>query len=717
MRGQNSYNQIRTMPMKQILLLICTLAGTVLCPAGQQDIVPIYQGYLLPTPQNISYGTADLDLSGFSVSPDSPYGRYLQKRLIGRGGKNGDRVKIRLGIGTVNGLTPPDRPQGYAVRMQDGEVVLAGHDKQGLLWAISSLIQMTRLENGRLLLRTFQGTDWPEFLSRGYAFFGTDNWTENVHLAVTFKLNAVFALSHWAIWPDYTPRPEGFTSVEYCLHHDPPQEWLDEIARMEELAELGIEWGMGFDKSSGSFALSDMAAHRQLMKWIVPVVRAGGTYCILFDDVRFPLKKTDLVRFGTAREADSWYVNFMDDEVKRIRPDARILFCPPFYWGPGSDPSKRYGESREEYLRTIGERLHPDIGIFYTGIDVFAGKAKSAEFAWFAERVKRNPHFYINDKDHPHMRIYHYATDPIGLWRWFAPEIYRDANIVDVYGSAAWMPVPAACGSEYLWNPKAYNDTRAPLDTLAMLIGKNNVELAGRMNQAFSQLDFCGLELSPGAVRKLPEIEAALTEYDQLWKEAVQREAAPAFKSWTIFPWLRTRFQPYATRLKEMRKEDFYRNFNPEEFQRNAKRECGWKSDDLLLTPYDFSGGLPPKQYKYMQKDPRIMTGIRGQGTPFRRIQADFNLKTIGGDKGDLMYICGQDDDMDGACSVSITLNNREIFRGKNPLEKLAWNIWKLPLPKGSLKEGGNTLDITCIDGDGRFDGGRFFLINYIVIK
>ncbi|MFA6814939.1 MAG: beta-N-acetylglucosaminidase domain-containing protein [Lentisphaeria bacterium] len=708
---------------KKLLLSIITLIGAGVVMADDAvGKVPIYQGYILPTPQKITYEKRNIDFSDFTIVSDNPHARYLKKRLVERSGvpgKNG--VQLCLGIGPVDGVIPPDKPQGYAVKIIDNTVVLAGSDKLGLLWAVSSLLQMTHMQNGKLVLRAFQGEDWPIHLYRGVASFGTTNWSRDVRLAVTFKLNALYALSHWSLWEKDAKRPYNFSSNKYCFSHDPPKEWLATIRDMHELAELGLEWGVGFNKQSSAFAVSDMVAHRQLMKWIKPVVEAGGTYCIWFDDARFPIQKQDKERFGSAREADSWYANFIDQEVKKIRPDARIIFCPPFYWGPGSDPSARYGESRELYLHTIGEKLSKDIGIIYTGHNVFAGKMEKADTQWITERIRRKPIFYVNDKDSRHMRLMHYATDPVELWYRFYKGVYDDTRLLDVYGNSAWMTVPAASGSEYQWNPKAYDAVHSPLDTLAMLIGAGNCKFAERMNKVVSQTDFCELEITPGAVASLPKIEKMLSEFDQLWQDAVRDKADDALAEWTVFYYLRKRYATYVKNLQKLSKSGHYANQNKNKFLHDASKECGWKDGDVLLISHDFIGGISPSLYKYMQKDPRVMTGVRGTGT-HNSMQTTFRLKTISGKADDVMYICGQDDDMNGACSVAITLNDREIFRGKNPLKKFIWDIWKLQLPKGILKEGENILRIATVkqDGDssgGFSNGGRFFLINYVVIK
>ncbi|MBO7742464.1 MAG: beta-N-acetylglucosaminidase domain-containing protein [Victivallales bacterium] len=583
---------------------------------------------------------------------------------------------------------------------------------------MSSVIQMTSRQDGKLVLARFHGSDWPEYAYRGYGFVGTNNWEDNVQLSILFKMNAIHSLTHWGIWPKGVERPAGMTDEIYPLTHEPPQLWLDEVAKMKEYAELGIEWTFGFNKMSSKFAVTDDKAREMVMKWAAPAIRAGGNYAVYFDDVRFPFKKEEKERFKCAADSDLWYVQQIEQDCRKIRPDAVPLFCPPFYWGPGSDPSQRYAEDRENYLRTIGKGLNPAIRIVYTGIEVFAGRGKKEEFLWYQERIRRRPLFYVNDKDHPHMRTFHYGTDPINLGSWFTPEVHEIADFVDVYGAAAWMPVPVASNGAYRWNPKAYDGTKIPLEALAMLVGKENIPLVDELNKLFTRADFCSLEIFPAAVKRLAELEAVQTEYEKIWQDKVVAAGLDeSIDSWTIFPYLAGRLKQYIGHLKALKEQNFYSQFDVKIFEENAAKQCGWKSDEILLTCFDFLGGLSPRLYRYRQEDPRQMTGIRGEGTPHTEIRAAFRLSTIGGSGDDKLYICGQDDDQEGACAVEILLNGTSVFKGANPLKPFVWDICTLPLPKGVLKEGENTIVFRCIDKDGRFNGGRFFLLNYVVIK
>ena len=60
------------------------------------------------------------------------------------------------------------------------------------------------------------------------------------------------------------------------------------------------------------------------------LAEAGGNLCLLYDDWRFPISADDMRDFGTAREADIYFVNKVYSAVAAKYPNFKILFCRRF---------------------------------------------------------------------------------------------------------------------------------------------------------------------------------------------------------------------------------------------------------------------------------------------------------------------------------------------------------------------------------------------------
>jgi hypothetical protein len=145
-------------------------------------------------------------------------------------------------------------------------------------------------------------------------------------------------------------------------------------------------------------------------------------------------------------------VNEIYRRLRAADADARMIFCPTYYWGDGT------GEKQQPYLETLARELHADVYLFWTG-DAVVGPItrKSAEtFRRIAgHRLFLWDNYPVNDA-RPTMHL--------------GPVINRDPDlceVVDGYMSNSMCSqsemnrVPMLTCADYAWNPWAYDPGRS----------------------------------------------------------------------------------------------------------------------------------------------------------------------------------------------------------------------------------------------------------------
>lgn len=734
--------------MKKTVLLLLMLS-MLTAGAGQfraadtefktaYDKIPIFTGNIIPTPQEVKYYDDFVSLENVVIVGDKNFGpdnaaiKYLTRKIKLVGGRisadAGTRIYVGLkqvkvpGSGEV--LNAPDKPEGYSVKViSENVVAVAGNDRLGTLWGIVSAVQMMTRQDNKPVMKKFDCVDWPAHNYRGmWLCTGTPEMALN--FAVAFKMNH-FLIYYSQNMLDYRKRPKWMDSKghgNFWFDNPPTEEWLAAVSDFgEQATALGIKWQVGFRplQNKNHYEKIDSRSDAQfnaLLKYMEPVVKAGGGISIAYDDIRFPLSEADRKNFGSAREADIFFLNRLYKTLKKTYPDFELSFCPPFYWGPDYEPAE-YGESRDEYLYALGERLPKDVDIYWSGKAVWAGQVKKAHVDWITKRIKRKVLMAMNTNGMHHFATYHYGTDPVSIWLKHYDGFYDDVK----YSQLTMLPHFASyLGTEadFLWNPAKYNPVQAPLAVSAKLVGQENVALLDMMNKVLSELEQYEYKVSPGAVKKLPEIKSDVTKLNELWAEAMRTQNADMFKVYTGFGSWGELVNIYEKRLEAARNKlgDEFAD-KVDKIVKTAQSEAGFNpATDIIFTPVDLAGGLNPIVYRFKQNDKRLCTGIRSNKSFNKQMSVSFRMSTPPTHNYKLI-ICGQDDDSKNACKIAIEVNNNRIFAGANPFKAFEWKTHEFEIPAGALHEGENSFVIKSLEDDGAAKGPPFFLVNYVIIK
>ncbi len=734
------------------VLVLLLLAGGVGPAAAAQDDdadalqIPFYTGTILPTPQKAAYYDEFLDLSdvgvllGTGLRADDPRLALLKERIARLGGRAAAvrspaaarRLLICLGdTPPARGVEPPDKAEGYVIRWLAGPgrplVALKGRDRLGLLWAVSSLNQLMTDRAGKPVLRKADVYDYPVYHHRGFITGYIPSVRQWAQYVTAFKFNVLafyrpFVVPFDKMLPQWNVSRSSRGYDPAYWRKPPPPAWLAAVKELgTRLTPLGIQWYMGLSPIRGKPEQKiDSKSDKDfdtIMRILRPVAAAGGGFHFHYDDTRFPMNPADVRNFGSAREADVFFFNRVYAATKKECPYFKMTICPPFYWGPQYEPLS-YGESRDAYLRAMGERLPKGIGIYWTGRAVWGGKVKKSEVKWITDRIKRKPWFWQNGSGLPHMYGYHYYTDPVDIWpHWHYDGFYRDVNFTWPTGGKRGT-VFMLTMVDYLWNPAAHDPKRAVQEAAKKLLGPKTWPALVKMNRCLSKLDAYEWKISVSALRNIAQIEKDVAAIVAAERECLKVHPG-ALNAWTSTTYRVERAQRFLRQLKARAKRGgawavFTRNVDA--LKRLAQKEAGYvPARDTFLSPYDFRGGKSPAEYGF-KCEKRLATWIYGAKTDLNTLTASFRLNGPPTRAGYDLVLSAQDDDSERKCRIRILVNHNLVFAGPNPFVRFGWYRHTFPIKGSFLKEGANTIQIANIENSDRRKGPPFFMLNYAAL-
>jgi len=693
--------------------------------------MPFYTGAILPTPQQVSYRDEYLPLGhaglllGKGIAPDSALVRELRERIELYSGSVKTMDSFVSDVDTVimlgdvaeaarfcNAHEVPERTQGYLMTCtREGAlnvVVLQGHDDLGLLWAVSSFNQLVHIRNGISVVRAADVVDYPETPNRGFI---AGNWVSGALYCIAFKVNKPVFQNALA---DFSLRSRSERAERW---REPLSDGTkaDLKAYAERLTPHGIQWYAGHNPIvKNKIRSGNDGDLRVVLDWASTLEELGGHLCLKYDDHRFPIGAEDMEQFGSAREADTHLLLRLHRELKLRYPQAKVLFCPPFYWGPNSPAL--YPEPRDDYLFALGERLPEDIEIFWTGPSVKSGRVTPEMVDWITERLRRKPVYWQNGFAMPHMYLYHYVTDPVPiLGEWFYDGFLQQ---VDTYMFNTGMPGYAAAAAaccDYCWNPDAYDPDRSIKAAATKLVGADTYPALVALNKALCYFDKFALRRTPGAAAQLPEMTVRLATVNAVWAEIEQHRNIAAVDKWTQMRRHVDQVNRFHERLKRSPDLAAYRRDASESLKR-AVAETGFaEGAGTFLSAYDFVGGYGPKHYAN-RCEKRLATWVYASRSANPQMETSFTVEPFPPDTDYELIVCAQDDDAEAKCDIRIRLSETTVFEGENPHVRFGWSRHTYRLPAPALQRR-NRLHIENIEPGGRAGGPPFFMLNYAVVR
>ena len=337
--------------MKNMVLLLCILflcswaeadaQGFHLQPTpqkyvGSEDSVSIPARYSLQVGATLRGSAAEQLLAG--LFPDAAVTADFSVCIGMKGDKSVRKYAARI----------PKQAEGYYLKIDKEGIVVAGADRRGVFYGVQTLVQLIALPK----LPLVEVTDYPDVPNRGVVegFYGVP-WSREARLSqLDFygrnKMNIYI----------YGPKDDPYHSSPNWRKPYPAQEaeQLKELVECARQNEVLFYWAI----HPGKDIRWNTEDRDLLMEKFESMYRLGiRAFAVFFDDISGE---------GTSAEKQVELLNDIYHNFVKVKGDvAPLLMCPTEY-------NRLWTKLEGGYLATLGGKLHPDIGILWTGDKVVA---------------------------------------------------------------------------------------------------------------------------------------------------------------------------------------------------------------------------------------------------------------------------------------------------------------------------------------------------------
>lgn len=337
--------------MKNMVLLLCILflcswaeadaQGFHLQPTpqkyvGSEDSVFIPARYSLQVGATLRGSAAEQLLAG--LFPDAAVTADFSVCIGMKGDKSVRKYAARI----------PKQAEGYYLKIDKEGIVVAGADRRGVFYGVQTLVQLIALPK----LPLVEVTDYPDVPYRGVVegFYGVP-WSREARLSqLDFygrnKMNIYI----------YGPKDDPYHSSPNWRKPYPAQEaeQLKELVECARRNEVLFYWAI----HPGKDIRWNTEDRDLLMEKLESMYRLGiRAFAVFFDDISGE---------GTSAEKQVELLNDIYHNFVKVKGDvAPLLMCPTEY-------NRLWTKLEGGYLATLGGKLHPDIGILWTGDKVVA---------------------------------------------------------------------------------------------------------------------------------------------------------------------------------------------------------------------------------------------------------------------------------------------------------------------------------------------------------
>ena len=337
--------------MKNMVLLLCILflcswaeadaQGFHLQPTpqkyvGSEDSVFIPARYSLQVGATLRGSAAEQLLAG--LFPDAAVTADFSVCIGMKGDKSVRKYAARI----------PKQAEGYYLKIDKEGIVVAGADRGGVFYGVQTLVQLIALPK----LPLVEVTDYPDVPYRGVVegFYGVP-WSREARLSqLDFygrnKMNIYI----------YGPKDDPYHSSPNWRKPYPAQEaeQLKELVECARRNEVLFYWAI----HPGKDIRWNTEDRDLLMEKFESMYRLGiRAFAVFFDDISGE---------GTSAEKQVELLNDIYHNFVKVKGDvAPLLMCPTEY-------NRLWTKLEGGYLATLGGKLHPDIGILWTGDKVVA---------------------------------------------------------------------------------------------------------------------------------------------------------------------------------------------------------------------------------------------------------------------------------------------------------------------------------------------------------
>ena len=671
--------------------------------------VPMTEGFptwsgakAFPEPQKAEYTEKFAALSDVAVKLDGVKAEDARVKLLVRklaarginaavGGKGAYTVTLALDPKAKVG-----KAEGYTLEIGEKAAEVRARDLQGVLWGVVSFIQC--LKDGEKAVRISKIEDWPDTARRGFLEVGI--WVGCTEFALFCKMNTV---TIQGAYPLSTGRDTPL-NVFLCA----------DLAR--QFNDYGLELYFGI--SNYTMGLGWAYCWRGVLPMHVErcsmFAEMGAGVYYPNDDIRYPAHKDDLATGKNPSDFDAEHILKVYNAVKAKYPKFKMIYCPPFYWGP--DSGAPYPDDREKYLKSL-RILPPELDLYWTGGQVKGYNKFKRQVEWFTELTGHKPTIFQNGTG-PH-NLLSYTVDETDWNGWHYPGFFEEGIAGFQKNSIMPMECPQTTTlADCLWNVKGYDKRRSVERGVGMLMGERMYSILEPGLDGLSRFD----KYKHGRINAdimyedLGELRMHYEVASNCWAEAVRYNTAV----WKYGAY--GRGVDYAAAVLKAAKAppDFFAKFavhvGPARSLAEKEMKFSKERGDLLYLPTDMSG---PHMafYKFRNlKEYRFVKFLRGAETQFSKAELRFECDPFPPAGDYELYVCGMDDEVEGINDIEIAVNGTVVYSGPSGFQPFEYKISKFVVP-AKLMTRYNRLAISNAAAGANHNGPPYIAIAYAMLR
>lgn len=234
----------------------------------------------------------------------------------------------------------------------------------------------------------------------------------------------------------------------------------EELGQMRELAaqaaKLKVYLCLSFNPAIWSkppLEYSSESDYAILLRKVTSVHALGiNWFALCLDDINRELTPQDAKRFKDLQSAQTHLVNRLANDMKRLKPRPKLIFCPSAY-------TTEDMQAHQDYIKAIGAGVDKDVQMFWTGPSVCSSTITAEDAVRVAQWLRRKPFVWDN-----------YPVNDMFPWRpLLAPVRGRSADLGGAVSGFMANPMkqfhastlPLATLAFYLNSPEQYDPARA----------------------------------------------------------------------------------------------------------------------------------------------------------------------------------------------------------------------------------------------------------------
>ena len=417
-----------------------------------------------PTPQEVKASNETITLTGSyllnGMKEANPYATQDLIELLGPNESAKEIMKIHIGergdkaVRKYNKFIPK-QAEGYFIRINAKEIVLAGNDEQGTFYAVQTLKQL--LKDNQLPVTEI--TDYPEISFRGVVegFYGAP-WSHQARLR-QLKFYGENKMNTYI----YGPKDDPYhSSPNWRLPYP-----ANEAKQIQELVNVAKENAVNFVWAihPGKDIKWNQEDRDNLLGKFEKMYDLGvRSFAVFFDDISGE---------GTRADKQAELLNYIDEQFVKVKKDVTpLIMCPTEY-------NKSWSNVKGGYLTTLGTKLNPSIHIMWTGdrviADMYEGDVEKGGMKWINNLIQRPAYVWWNFPVSDYVRD-HLLMGPVygndlhiaNLMSGFVtnPMEHAESSLLAIYGVAS-----------YAWNPDKYDSDKAWKDAMKAVLPSAAKEL------------------------------------------------------------------------------------------------------------------------------------------------------------------------------------------------------------------------------------------------